>query len=223
MNTFGWLRVAAAVPELRVADCPFNADRTLDLLAKGEEQGANLAVFPEMGLTGYPCHDLYHTLPLQRAAEAELAKVIEHGAKVFRGVAVVGLPLALDGQLFNTAAVFHAGKLLGVIPKMYLPNYKEFYDARYFSSGPNAVPREVRVAGQSAPFGSDLVFDCRTLPDFVLGVEICEDLWMPVPPSSLQAMAGATVLANLSASNEAIGKTGYRRQLVGGQSGRCIA
>lgn len=223
MDTFGFLRVAAASPELRVADTAFNADRTLDLLAQAEGQGVNLVVFPEMGLTGYTCYDLFHTLPLQRAAEAALARVIEQGMKVFRGVVVVGLPLAVDGQLFNCAAVIHAGRLLGIIPKTYLPNYKEFYDARYYSPAHNAVSREVRVAGQTAPFGTDLLFACGNLPDFVLGVEICEDLWPPVPPSSLLAMAGATVLANLSASNEVIGKAGYRKQLIGNQSGRCLA
>ena len=219
----GFLRVAACRPDLRVADTAFNADRTLDLLAEAERLGVNLAVFPEMGLTGYTCHDLYHTLPLQRAAEAALARVVEQAAKAFSGVAVVGLPLAVDGQLFNCAAVVHAGRVLGVVPKTYLPNYKEFYDARYFSPAANAVSREVRVAGQAAPFGTDLLFACGTLPDFVLGVEICEDLWTPVPPSSLQALAGATVIANLSASNEAIGKSGYRKQLIGGQSGRCLS
>ncbi|MBY0512793.1 MAG: NAD(+) synthase [Gemmataceae bacterium] len=223
MTGNGFLRVAAAVPELRVADCGFNADRTVELLGRAEAAGANLVVFPEMGLTGYTCHDLYHTLPLQRAAEAALASVIDRGAAVFRGVAVVGLPLAVDGQLFNCAAVFCGGTLLGVVPKTYLPNYKEFYDARYFSPAANAVSDEVFVAGHSARFGTDLLFPCATLPDFVLGVEICEDLWTPVPPSSHLALAGATVLANLSASNEAIGKAGYRRQLVGNQSGRCLA
>src|SRR3954470_20989965 len=117
MPHHGFLRAAAACPEMRVADTAFNTDRTLDLLAKAEGQGVNLVVFPEMGLTGYTCHDLYHTLTLQRAAEAALAKVIEHAAGVFRGVAVVGLPLAIDGQLFNTAAVLHAGRLLGMVPK----------------------------------------------------------------------------------------------------------
>jgi NAD+ synthase (glutamine-hydrolysing) len=223
MPHHGFLRVAAACPELRVADCPFNADRTLELLADAEGRGVDLVVFPEMGLTGYTCYDLFHTLPLQRAAEAALAQVVEQSVGVFRGVAVVGLPLAIDGQLFNCAAVIAGGRVLGVIPKTYLPNYKEFYDARYYSPANNAVSREVCVGGQTIPFGTDLLFTCENLPDFVLGVEICEDLWTPVPPSTLQAMAGATVLANLSASNEAIGKSSYRRQLIGCQSGRCIA
>lgn len=223
MPHHGFLRVAAACPELRVADPTFNTARTLELLAQAETQSVNLVVFPEMGLTGYTCHDLFHTLPLQRAAAVALAHLVEQAATIFRGVAVVGLPLAVDGQLFNCAAVIHAGRVLGIVPKTYLPNYKEFYDARYYSPAPNAVSREVRAAGRDVPFGTDLLFPCGTLPDFVLGVEICEDLWTPVPPSSLQALAGATVIANLSASNEAIGKSGYRKQLIGCQSGRCLA
>lgn len=223
MNPFGFLRVAAACPELRVADAAFNADRTLELLAQAEQQGANLVVFPEMGITGYTCYDLFHTQTLPQAAETALARVVEQGAKVFRGVAVVGLPVAVDGGIFNCAAVVHAGKILGIIPKSYLPNYKEFYDARYYTPARNAGSRGVRIAGQTVPFGTDLLFTCNDLPDFVLGVEICEDLWPPVPPSSLQVLAGATVIANLSASNEVIGKSGYRKQLIGCQSGRCIA
>ncbi len=223
MNTHGFLRVAAACPELRVADCPFNADRTLALMAQAERQGVNLLVFPECGLTGYTCHDLFHLSSLQRASEEALAKVIEKGAAVYRGVAIVGLPLAIEGQLFNCAAVVHAGKVLGIVPKTYLPNYKEFYDARYFCPADNANFSVASCAGQSVPFGTNLLFDCRTMNGFTLGVEICEDLWMPVAPSSLQAIMGATILANLSASNEVIGKASYRRQLVSSQSARCIA
>jgi NAD+ synthase (glutamine-hydrolysing) len=223
MSTHGFLRVAAITPELRVADTTYNADQTIALLVEAERRGVNLAVFPEMGLTGYTCHDLFHTLPLQRAAEAALARIVEEGTDRFRGVVIVGLPLAVDGQLFNCAAICSAGRVLGVVPKTYLPNYKEFYDARYYSPSTNSVSREVVVCGREVPFGTDLLFECEELPDFVLGVEICEDLWAPVPPSTLQAMAGATVLANLSASNEVIGKSSYRRQLIGCQSGRCIA
>jgi NAD+ synthase (glutamine-hydrolysing) len=221
MSSHGFLRVAAACPELRVADVSFNVDRTLALLAEAEQRSVSLVVFPEMGLTGYTCHDLFHTRSLPRAAEAGLSRLVEQSA--YRGVFVVGLPVALDGQLFNCAAVIHAGRLLGVIPKSYLPNYKEFYDARYYSPAASAVSREIHIAGQTAPFGTDVLFPCATVPDFVLGVEICEDLWAPVPPSSLQALAGATVLVNLSASNEVIGKSGYRRELVACQSGRCLA
>src|SRR5436190_3785996 len=217
MNHHGFLRVAAASPELRLADCPFNADRTLALMKQAEDRGVNLVVFPELGLSGYTCHDLFHTQSLWRAAEDALARVVERGANVFHGVAVVGLPLMIDGQLFNAAAVVHAGKVLGVVPKTYLPNYKEFYDARYFCPADNAVFSGTTVAGQNVPFGTNLLFCCRDFAGFSFGVEICEDLWMPVPPSSVAALMGATVLVNLSASNEVIGKAGYRRQLVAGQ------
>ncbi|MFO0798000.1 MAG: NAD(+) synthase [Gemmataceae bacterium] len=223
MHSHGFLRAAAATPELVVADPAANARHTIALLGQAEAQGVNLVVFPEMGLTGYTCGDLFHTLTLPRAADEALAEVLAFTATGFRGVAVVGLPVALDGQLFNAAAVLHRGRVLGVVPKAYLPNYKEFYDARFYSPAANAVSKDVGVAGRHAPFGTDLLFVCENVPDFVLGVEVCEDLWVPVPPSCGLALAGATVLANLSASNEAIGKAGYRRQLIGGQSGRCLA
>lgn len=219
----GFLRVAAAVPEVRVADCRFNAERSLDLLREAEDRRAALAVFPECGLTGYTCNDLFHQPTLQRAAAAALETLLSAADMCFSGVGVVGLPVVVDGQVFNCAAVFRGGKLLGVIPKSFLPNYKEFYDARYFAPGRNAISREVTLAGQTAPFGTDLLFECESIDGFVLGVEVCEDLWMPVPPSSLYAVAGATVLANVSASNETIGKAAYRRQLVASQSGRCLA
>jgi NAD+ synthase (glutamine-hydrolysing) len=219
----GFLRVAAASPELRLADVRVNTDVTLEMLAQAEAHGANLVVFPEMGLTGYTCHDLFHNLSLQRAAEDALIRLAERSRAVYRGLALVGLPIAVDGQLFNCAAVLHGGRILGVVPKSYLPNYKEFYDARYYSPGRNAISTSLSLGGQAVPFGTDLLFACASVRDFVLGVEICEDLWAAVPPSSFQALAGATVLANLSASNETIGKAGYRRQLVMGQSARCIA
>ncbi len=223
MPTHGFLRVVACSPELRVADCRFNAERSLDLLRQADDLGADLAVFPEMGLTGYTCNDLFHQRTLQQAAVAALETLLSAADMCFAGVGVVGLPLEVDGRLFNCAAVFHNGKLLGVVPKSYLPNYKEFYDARYFAPAAAAVSRTVTIAGQTVPFGTDVLFAAVNEPGFVLGVEICEDLWMPVPPSSLQAIAGATVLANLSASNETIGKVAYRRQLVAGQSARCLA
>jgi NAD+ synthase (glutamine-hydrolysing) len=219
----GFLRVAAAVPELRVADCRFNAERTIDLLRRAEDRRAALVVFPECGLTGYTANDLFHQPTLLRAADAALETVLSAADPCFSGVAVVGLPVRNDGMVFNAAAVFRGGTLLGVVPKSYLPTYKEFYDARYFAPARNAVSDTVILAGRRVPFGTDLLFRCESVDGFVLGVEICEDLWTPVPPSSFQAVAGATVLANLSASNETIGKAPYRRQLVAGQSARCVA
>jgi NAD+ synthase (glutamine-hydrolysing) len=222
MSTHGFLRVAAASPELRVADPAFNADRTAELMLACADRGVDLVVFPECGLTGYTCGDLFHHTRLLHGAEEAVSKLL---AVPFAGVAVVGLPVLLDGMVFNAAAVLQGGKLLGVVPKTHLPNYKEFYDARYFAPAFNSVSNSVRLAGQTAPFGTDLLFECSSADyrGFVLGVEICEDLWMPIPPSSRQAIAGATVLANLSASNEVIGKATYRKQLVSGQSGRCVA
>ncbi len=222
MPANGFLRVAAACPELRVADARFNADRTTEQLREAEDAGVDLVVFPEVGLTGYTCNDLFHSPTLLRAAEDALERVLT-ASRDFAGVAVVGLPVALDGRLFNAAAVVHAGNLLGVVPKSYLPNYKEFYDARFFAPASAAVSNAVTLAGQTAPFGTDLLFEATNVDGFVLGVEICEDLWMPVPPSSWQCLGGATLLANLSASNETIGKPAYRKQLVAGQSARCIA
>ncbi|MGL6097353.1 MAG: NAD(+) synthase [Fimbriiglobus sp.] len=217
----GFLRAAACSPELRVADPAFNAARTLDQLRRADDVGADLAVFPECGLTGYTCHDLFHQPTLIRAAEDALAGVLADD--VFRGIAVIGLPVHLDGRLFNAAAVIGRGRLLGVVPKTYLPNYREFYDARYFAPAAAAVTNTLTLAGQTVPFGTDLLFEADGPDGFVLGVEICEDLWTPVPPSSLMAIGGATVIANPSASNELIGKAAYRRQLVAGQSGRCLA
>src|SRR6202040_3378093 len=137
--------------------------------------------------------------------------------------AVVGLPLAVDDQVFNCAALLHRGRVLGVVPKSFIPNYKEFYEGRWFSAAATARSREIVLNGETVPFGTDFLFDATDVEGFLLGVEICEDLWAPVPPSAFQARRGATVLVNLSASNEVIGKANYRRQLVVNQSGRCIA
>jgi NAD+ synthase (glutamine-hydrolysing) len=223
MDRHGFLRVACAVPQLRLADTLFNAQRSIDLLQQAEETGADLVVFPEMGLTGYTCNDLYFQQTLQRGAIDALERVVEATAMRFNGVAVIGVPLTLDDQIFNCAAVIQGGNLLGVIPKSYLPTYKEFYDARFFAPAGSAISNSISLFGKEIPFGIDLLFASKEQPRFVLGVEICEDLWGPIPPSSLQAAHGATVLVNLSASNETIGKANYRRQLVANQSARCIA
>ncbi|MCS6851148.1 MAG: NAD(+) synthase [Gemmataceae bacterium] len=223
MHKHGFLRVAAAVPQLRVGDWAYNAERIAGLLQRAEAEGVALVVFPELCLTGYTCADLFQHPTLQRGALAGLEHVVRRGGQQYHGVAIVGLPLAVDDQLFNTAAVVCQGRMLGMVPKSFLPNYKEFYEHRWFAPAAAARSREVCVLGRSVPFGTDLLFRCDNIGGWTLGVEICEDLWVPVPPSSLQALAGATVLANLSASNEYIGKVTYRRQLVTQQSGRCIA
>ncbi len=223
MLPHGFLRVAACAPELRVGDPAYNAERTLDLLRRADDAGVNVAVFPELGLTGYTCHDLFHDLTLQRAAVAALETLAGAAEMCFGGVAIVGVPIVVDGRLFNCAAVLKGGRVLGVVPKTYLPNYKEFYDARYFAPAAAAVSDRVLVCGRAVPFGTDLLFEATDEPGCVVGVEICEDLWHPIPPSAHQSLAGAAVLVNLSGSNETIGKAGYRRQLVATQSARCLA
>jgi NAD+ synthase (glutamine-hydrolysing) len=223
MNPYGFLRVAAATPALRVADCEYNTGQILDLMRQVEAEGVAVLVFPELSLTGYTCADLFHQAVLQRGAVEALGELCRAGADAFTGVAVVGLPLVVDDQVFNCAAVLHRGRVLGVVPKSFLPNYKEFYEERWFAPAATARSREVSLCGQAVPFGTGHLFDATDVVGLTVGVEICEDLWVPIPPSSAQALAGATVLVNLSASNEVIGKAAYRRQLVANQSGRCIA
>jgi len=223
MLPHGFVRVATAVPRLRVADCSFNLEQILDLLRQAEEQGVDLIVFPELCLTGYTCGDLFHQTALQRSAAAALVHFAGEAGQCFSGVAVVGLPWAVGDRLFNCAAVVHRGQVAGLVPKSYLPNYKEFYELRWFAPARLLPERTTRIGGQEVPIGSDLLFRVHDACDWILGVEICEDLWVPIPPSCYQALAGAALLANLSASNDLIAKASYRRDLVVNQSGRCIA
>jgi NAD+ synthase (glutamine-hydrolysing) len=217
-----FVRVAVAVPRLRVADPAFNAAESIVLLERAAAEGAVLVAFPELGLSAYTCDDLFHQRALLDASEAALASVAEATRRI-PAVAVVGLPLRVEHRLFNCAAVVFGGRVLGVVPKTYLPNYSEFYEARQFSAADSALAREIRLGGETVPFGSELLFEASNLPLFRFHAEICEDLWVPVPPSSLAALAGATVLVNLSASNITIGKSDYRHQLVAQQSARCLA
>ena len=222
LYTHGFARVAVATPLVRVADPAYNSAQTLELMRRAAREKVALAVFPELGLSAYSCEDLFHQRALIDAAEASLAKLLRD-TRTLDIAALVGLPVAIDGLLYNCAALIAGGRLVGVVPKTYLPNYREFYEARQFTPGDAARAREVTLAGQRAPFGNDLLFKAEEIDGFVLHVEICEDLWVPTPPSSFAALAGATVVANLSASNVVVGKEGYRRQLVGNQSARCLA
>ena len=222
LYTHGYARVCACVPRLRVADPAFNAERIIGLAKDAAVDRAALAIFTEMGLSGYSCEDLFHQDALLDATVQALGRIVHQSANLDT-VLIVGAPLRLEAKLFNCAVVIHRARILGVIPKTFLPNYREFYEKRQFTSGLAAVSCNVRLLGQDAPFGSDMVFEADDLPGFSVHVEICEDLWTPVPPSSWGALAGATVLTNLSASNITIGKAAYRRELCGSQSGRCIA
>ncbi len=223
MPYHGFVRVATASPQLRVADCSFNTERILALMAQAQQQGVCVLLFPELSLTGYTCADLFQHPPLLRGAVEALLHLLRASREVYAGVAVVGLPLLQDDQVFNCAAVMQGGRLLGVVPKSFIPNYKEFYEGRWFAPAATTQSTALTLGGITVPFGTDALFEAEDADGVVLGVEICEDLWVPVPPSSYQAVGGATVLLNLSASNEIIGKSGYRRQLVINQSGRCMA
>ncbi len=220
---FGFLRVAAACPRVVVADPEANATEIVRLAAEASHAGAQVVVFPELSVTGYTAGDLFFSLStLVRGAEAALGRALRETTDL-PAVLVLGLPVALDGRLFNVAAIAQAGRLLGLVPKSFLPNYKEYYEERWFASARDAVSDEATVAGQRAPFGPDLLFALPGEPGVVLAAEVCEDLWAPIPPSSRHAVAGATVLLNVSASNELVGKADYRRELVRQQSGRTLA
>ncbi|MGZ5236581.1 MAG: NAD(+) synthase [Caldimonas sp.] len=217
-----FVRVAVAVPRIRVADPAFNAAATVAMLERLAAEGASLVAFPELGLAAYTSDDLFHQRALLDACEAALATVAEATARI-PITAVVGLPLRVDHLLFNCAAVVSGGRVQGLVPKTYLPNYGEFYEARQFSGADDALAREATVGGVRVPFGNQLLFAASNLPLLRFHAEICEDLWVPIPPSCYAALAGATVLVNLSASNITIGKADYRHQLVGQQSARCQA
>jgi NAD+ synthase (glutamine-hydrolysing) len=215
-------RVAVGVPRCRVADPAFNAAETIDLAKQAAANGAVLVAFPELGLPAYTCDDLFHQRALLDACEEALASVVA-ASKSLCIAMIVGMPLRVDHTLFNCAVVVAGGRIQGVVPKSYLPNYGEFYEARQFSAAENASTDRVNLLGTDVPFGSSLLFEIADMPLFRFHVEICEDVWVPVPPSSFAALAGATVLVNLSASNVVVGKSSYRHQLVGQQSARCLS
>jgi NAD+ synthase (glutamine-hydrolysing) len=218
----GFVRVAVGTPRVRVASPDFNVAQTATLTRRASDQGAVLALFPELGISAYSNEDLFQQDALLDASLRALGEL----AAATRDVAtlmVVGLPLRLDHRLFNCALVLQRGRILGAVPKTYLPNYREFYEKRQFAPASQAVSTSVRIAGQDVPFGSELLFAARNLDGFVLHVEICEDLWVPLPPSTLAALAGATLLANLSASDITVGKADYRRLICAAQSAKCVA
>jgi NAD+ synthase (glutamine-hydrolysing) len=219
----GFLRVGAACPRVWVADPARNVEEILRLVEEARGRGTQLLVFPELSLTGYTAGDLFFSLStLVGGAEKALARLMEATSK-HRMAILVGLPVAHESRLFNCAAVVQGGRLAGVVPKTYLPGYKEYYEERWFSSSRESRTGDITLAGHSAPFGTNLLFGVEDAPSVTLGVEICEDLWATVSPSSFHALAGATVLANLSASSELVAKADYRRDLVKVQSGRALA
>ncbi len=218
----GFLRVAAAVPEVRVGDPEFNAARTVALARRAHEQHASLVIFPELGLAAYSSEDLFHQRALLDATSAALATVVD-ASRELDCVVVAGAPVAAEQGLYNAAVIVHRGRILGAVPKSFLPEYREYYEKRQFRAARDLVGVDVELIGKTVPFGADLLFTCRDLPALTLFVEICEDLWAPIPPSTYGALAGATVLVNLSASNITIGKADYRRTLCESHSARTIS
>lgn len=217
----GYIRVAAAAPSIEVADCKSNARNINAFLERAAKEGAKLLVLPELCITGYTAGDLFSQQRLLDAAEEALAKIIEE-SHAYDVLTLVGLPVRHGAKLYNCAAAVHRGKLLGVVPKQHIPNYSEFYEARHFASGAGTTG-SVSLCGFEVPFGSDLIFSCKNVPSFKVGLEICEDMWVPAPPSSRLSQTGATIIANLSASTYVTGKNAYRMSLVSSQSGRCIS
>ena len=218
----GFIRVAAAVPTVKVAEPGFNVERTIALARQASEAGAGLLAFPELGISAYTNEDLFHQQALSDGVVGALGELVE-ASKELVPVLVVGAPLMVEQALFNTAVVIHRGWILGVVPKSYLPEYREYYEKRQFRAARDAVVDHIPLLGQDVPFGSKLLFACRDIANFTMHVEICEDLWSPIPPSTFGAMAGATVIANLSASNITVGKADYRRLLCESQSGRTFS
>ena len=216
----GFIKVAAATPDIRVADVDYNKGQIIKQMDEAAEAGAKIIVFPELCITGYTCSDLFLQESLLDGAGKALLTLTE-ATRDKNMVVLAGLPLTVNGVLYNVAAVLHDGDILGFVPKSYLPTYSEFYEGRHYHSGAD-IETDVLFNGRTYPFGTRLLFRCRQMPAFTLGIEICEDLWVAQPPSISHALAGATVIANLSASDETTGKDIYRRSLVSGQSARLV-
>lgn len=216
----GFVRVCAATPKIQVADPEFNGNEILKLMEEGRDHHAFLMVFPELCLTGYTCNDLFWHAPLLEKAKETLKKLVDASAD-FPMLLFVGLPWEYQGKLYNVTAAVCQGQLLGLVPKTHLPNYSEFYEMRHFTPG-NQRPVMVPWKDGQVPMGTNLLFQCDSVPGLTIGAEICEDVWVPCPPSISHAMAGATVIVNCSASDETVGKDSYRMSLISGQSARLV-
>lgn len=217
----GYMRVATAVPRVHIANVSANVNAVKELLESTEKAGCDVTVFPECNITGYTVNDLFHQDALLEATREGIADLCEY-TREMSGIACVGAPLRIRNQLYNCAVVIQHGKVLGVVPKSYIPGYCEYYEQRWFAPGTRLQQETLALNGERVPCGADLLFKCENNRACTFAVEICEDVWGPVPPSSRHALAGATVILNLSASNELVAKAEYRRALVCQQSGRCV-
>ena len=216
---YGFVKVAAAVPRVKIADCKYNAGQLESLIAIADGKGVQIITFPEMCITAYTCGDLFGQQLLLEEAEMGLMQILNN-TRQLDIISILGMPIAVNSTVINAAVVIQKGKILGVVPKTYLPNYKEFYEQRWFTSALQVAEDNVRLCGQIVPMGTNLLFETS---DTTFGIEICEDLWSTIPPSSTLALQGAEILFNLSADNEGIGKHSYLRSLISHQSARCIA
>ena len=222
IHTHGFVRLACGAPALKVADPVFNAAETLRLYERADREGADLVLFTELGLSAYSIDDLHMQQPLLDAVLGAIETVVAASSSL-QPLALVGAPIRVEGRLYNCALAIHRGRILAAVPKTYLPSYREFYERRQFASGERVHTDRITLCGQEVPFGTDILLSASDVADLTIHLEICEDVWVPVPPSSYAALAGATVLLNLSASNVTIGKSDWRHALCKAHSGRCIA
>ena len=216
---YGFVKVAAAVPRVKIADCNFNAKQLESLIAVADGKGVQIITFPEMCITAYTCGDLFGQQLLLEEAEMALMQILNN-TRQLDIISILGMPVIVNSTVINAAVVIQKGKVLGVVPKTYLPNYKEFYEQRWFTSALQIAETSVRLCGQIIPMGTNLLFETS---DTIFGIEICEDLWSTIPPSSTLALQGAEIIFNLSADNEGIGKNSYLRSLISQQSARCTS
>ena len=207
---FGYVKVGAAVPRLKLADCIYNKEQIVEMTKEAAVKGVRVLTFPELCITGYTCADLFMQRPLLAAAEIAVGQIADE-TKELDIFLTVGVPVMLDSQQFNCAVAIYKGEILGIVPKTHLPNYSEFSEERWFSSADDILVDHISYAGQYVPIGSDLLFAAAGIPDLKIGIEICEDLWVPIPPSCYQAFFGASVLLILSASIELSGIAEFRR------------
>ena len=216
---YGFVKAAAATPKIRVADCNYNANQIIDFVSEACNNGAKIVVFPELCVTGYTCSDLFLQTALLKSAENAVRKVQE-SSKSLDTVIVIGAPIAVMQSLYNCAVVIYKGEILGIVPKVNIPNYGEFYEVRHFASGKDVSVYIDYADSENILLSPYQIFECADMPDFKFGIEICEDLWVASSPSVQLALNGATVICNLSSSDDLIGKAQYRHELVRMQSGK---
>lgn len=217
----GFLKVASATTDIKVANCPYNTEKILEKIYLAHKNGAKLVVFPELCITGYTCGDLFLHNTLLKSVEQSIIKIL-NDTKNLEMLISVGCPIMVSNSLYNCSVTIYKGEILCIIPKMNIPNYTEFYEARYFTKGKNSIEK-IFFAGQKVDFGANILLSCRQMPSFCVGFEICEDVWVVNPPSNNLSLLGATVIANLSASNEIVGKMNYRRNLISMQSAKTVS